>query len=857
MPFVNEPLVPDAALPGGVAFTLTVNGTGFVSGSVVNWNAAPLATTFVSGSQLTAIVPAANVAASTTASVAVSNPPPGGGVSNVEFFVVSSPATTITFTQLSLNPAVLSPLGLITADFNGDGKLDLAYLTNATTNNVIVQLGNGDGTFQPPLTYSAGTTPVQMVAADFNGDGKLDLAVVDEDDNTVSVLLGNGDGTFQPQLTVATGPNPSGIVAADFNGDGKLDLAVGSDTPDGGVFILLGNGDGTFQPYVTYGTSTCATYMAGGDFSQKGKLDLVYADCVEGEGQGLWFLQGNGDGSFQPPVSISGSPSSGVIASVMTADLNGDGRLDLITADLSAWISRLPPLPGEWIGAGAWVSLGNGDGTFQPPVQYAMATGYSSFGLAVQDFNADGILDLALANLNIGNPSPSDGTLAILLGSGDGTFQNPIDFPTPSPGGASLVAGDFNGDGKMDFAVAINSVSNAPVIVFLQGQLPIASASPTSITFTQTAVDNTSQPQTISLTNPGAATLTLISVGITGADAGDFAQTNNCGSTLAPNASCGINVTFTPTARGTRTAAVSLVDNASGSPQSIALSGTGVAPVVNLSPSSLTFPGQFVGTTGLPENVTLTNNGDAPLSISSIQASAQFAASNGCTTSLAAGVGCTISVFFDPSAAGTQTGTLTITDNAPDSPQTVQLSGVGMDFQMSSSTTSQTLTAGQTATYSLTLAPEGGLNQMVSLKCSGTPSLSACTLTPSQVTLNGTASTTVAVAVTTTAGSLAPPWKRVLPPSLTGLGRMFWLYAFLGLASVAALAGARQRRAAYLLGACLLLVMLWSACGGGAQVIHTPGTPAGTYTLDVTATVTSAATSSTLTHDFKFMLTVD
>jgi hypothetical protein len=298
-------------------------------------------------------------------------------------------------------------------------------------------------------------------------------------------------------------------------------------------------------------------------------------------------------------------------------------------------------------------------------------------------------------------------------------------------------------------------------------------------------------------------------------------------------------------------------DELRGRPQSIALSGTGVAPVANLSPSSLTFPGQFVGTTGLPENITLTNNGDVALNISSIQASAQFGTSNGCTSSLAVGINCTISVFFDPSAAGSRTGTLTITDNAPGSPPTIPLSGSGMDFAMSSSTTSDTVSAGQTANYSLTLAPEGGLNQTVNLTCSGAPSYSTCT-TPNSVTLNGTAPTTVTVSVSTAAGSLAPPWGRVAPPGLTGLRGMFWLYAFLALASLGALAGAGKRRVAYLLGACLLMVMLWSACGGGgSMVIVTPGTPAGTYMLDVSATVTSAATSSTLTHNFKFTLKVD
>jgi hypothetical protein len=404
-----------------------------------------------------------------------------------------------------------------------------------------------------------------------------------------------------------------------------------------------------------------------------------------------------------------------------------------------------------------------------------------------------------------------------------------------------------------------DNAGNSPQTVALSGTGlgTVASLSASSLTFANQLVGTASSAQPVTLQNTGNQALSITSISLTGANSGDFSLGQNCGSSLAANTSCQISVTFTPTARGTRTAAVSLVDNAADSPQSIALSGTGIAPVASLSPTSLTFPGQFVGTTGLPENVTLTNNGDVALSISSIQTSAQFGATNGCTTSLAAGVGCTISVFFDPASAGTQTGTLTITDNAPDSPQTVQLSGTGQDFQMSSSGTSDTVSAGQTANYSLTLAPEGGLNQTVSLTCSGTPSLATCALSPSSVTLNGTASAAVTVQVTTTAGSLAPPWGRVVPPDLRGLGGRFWLVALLGLASVGALAGARRRRAAYLLGACLLLVMLWSACGGGGQVVHTPGTPPGTYTLDVKATVTSTAMPASLTHDFKFTLTVD
>jgi hypothetical protein len=161
---------------------------------------------------------------------------------------------------------------------------------------------------------------------------------------------------------------------------------------------------------------------------------------------------------------------------------------------------------------------------------------------------------------------------------------------------------------------------------------------------------------------------------------GDFAQTNNCGSSLAMNTSCTINVTFTPTAAGTRTGTLSATDNASGSPQTVSLSGTGQSvgtPGASLSPASRTFAAQNVGTTSSPQAVTLTNNGTATLSIASMTASGDFAQTNNCGSSLAMNTSCTINVTFTPTAAGTRTGTLSATDNASGSPQTVSLTGTG------------------------------------------------------------------------------------------------------------------------------------------------------------------------------------
>src|SRR5947208_252357 len=148
VPLVNQPLVPAAAAPGGPGFTLTVNGTGFVSGSVVNWNANPRPTTFISGSQLTASIAAADIATAGTASVTVVNPTPGGGASNVALFQITVPAGSLAFTNVDF-PLVFQPLSLVAADFNNDGKLDLATAT-AGSDVVSVLLGKGDGSLQTP-----------------------------------------------------------------------------------------------------------------------------------------------------------------------------------------------------------------------------------------------------------------------------------------------------------------------------------------------------------------------------------------------------------------------------------------------------------------------------------------------------------------------------------------------------------------------------------------------------------------------------------------------------------------------------------------------------------------------------------
>ena len=406
----------------------------------------------------------------------------------------------------------------------------------------------------------------------------------------------------------------------------------------------------------------------------------------------------------------------------------------------------------------------------------------------------------------------------------------------------------------------IDSAADSPQIISLSGigvgPPPTVSLSPDSVAFPGQTVGTSSPPQIVMVTNNGNVAVTIASITLGGANSAEFGMSQTCGVSLAAGAECQISVTFTPAARGNFTGTITLMDNAANSPQTISLTGTGTSPTADLAPGSLTFPGQFVGTTGLPQNITLTNNGNVALTISSVQASAQFGTTNGCTNSLAAAGSCTLSVFFDPSSSGTQTGTLTVTDNATGSPQTIPLSGAGMDFGLSSSAVSASVSPGQTANYTLTVSPLGGLNRTVNLTCTGAPSLSTCTVSPSAAALNGTASAPVTVSVSTMAGSRAPPCGNHWPPLFPGPGRL--LNALLMLVGLVALTAMRKRRASYLLVASLALMMLWAACGGGGGplVQQTAGTPAGTYELTVTGTV-AGGSSASLTHTVKLNLTVN
>jgi hypothetical protein len=638
VPLLDLPLVPTSVAPGGPEFTLTLNGAGFVAGSVIRWNGQPRSTRFVSKTRLTATIPASDIAKAGTASVTVTNPGAPNLTSNVAFLSIVTPVSTVTLSGEGFATGGSAEQS-VTADFNGDGKLDVAAVNYS---QVEVLLGKGDGTFAPAVFYNAGKEPTAIAAADVNGDGKLDLLGANFGDNNVSVLLGKGDGTFGPPTNFATGTWPSGIAVADFNGDGKLDLAI---TSYENTVILLGNGDGTFQtqmPLVGQALAICV-----GDFNGDGVPDIAIALYVN---EAKVFL-GNGDGTFQQGNIYSESQND--LYSISTADVNGDGVLDLVMG----------------IYGGVAVQLGNGDGTFASPI----ITGGTEGGrTTVVDLNGDGKLDVAIA---------ASATILTMLGNGDGTF-GPASTFEGGIAGWNITAGDFNGDGAMDVLVSALgpfSFTDGSVFAALQTNGPSVLFSTADFLFPIQLEGTPSAAQSTVMTNVGQQTLDISAIGFSGSNSHDFKQINNCGPSLAVGANCTIKISFDPTSRGIRTASLLVTDNAVGHQQPVPLSGTGTW--IGFSPSSLSFGGQKKGTVSPPQTVTVTNVGSGTVTISKVYftggSTNWFLQTNNCGSSLAAGATCTVNVQFAPQEKGNVSDNLSITDNGGGSLQQIPVSGTG------------------------------------------------------------------------------------------------------------------------------------------------------------------------------------
>lgn len=399
----------------------------------------------------------------------------------------------------------------VAGDFNGDASLDLAGVGRAVT----VRLNNGAGAFGPAVDYAVGGQGQDIATGDFNGDGRLDLLVTINDPQIgLSLLAGNGDGTFGAPVNF---PNTSGfdspaVAAVDLNNDTKLDVVIAHEiacytapcVASEVISVMIGNGDGTFRPSREIQVGRGMEEIAVADYNRDGFKDLALAGT---QGQ-VYRLYGVGDGTFvQQPTLIAVVDQSFIpVTDIDAADVNGDSIQDLVAA-----------VPHN--GSRTAILIGNADGTFRTPLVLTDPGLHIPQQQAVADYNGDGFQDLALS-LGEGD----QGLMQIRNGNGDGTFQAPVQYlvppPTSSLGGIFILAADLNGDTRRDIALNIGGASPSfAVLLNSTGAAP--PPTPSAPTLLSPAQDATpAQPVALDWTDVTAAASYRIQID----DSNDFSN---------------------------------------------------------------------------------------------------------------------------------------------------------------------------------------------------------------------------------------------------------------------------------------------------------------------------------------------
>jgi hypothetical protein len=326
---------------------------------------------------------------------------------------------------------------------------------------------------------------------------------------------------------------------------------------------------------------------------------------------------------------------------------------------------------------------------------------------------------------------------------------------------------------------------------------------------------------------------------------GEFSQTNNCSSSVSGGQKCDINVVFAPTSSGAQTGTLTLSFGGTIPSQTAQLAGTSTNSTVVLAPASLVFPPQALNTTSSGQQVTITNDGNGPLTITALTTTGDFAQTNTCGAPVTPGTNCMTQVTFTPTAQGSRTGTLSIADNASGSPQIVMLSGIGGSSASlglsvaAGSSGSATVAAGATASYMLAIGG-AGMSETASLTCTGAPAGATCSV-PATVTVSASALSNFTVSVSTATRTLSvPEMFKEVPP--------FWIWGSSILALAALLRKCSGKRLRWSMAVAVpSLLLLLSSCGGSGGGTNPHGTPAGTYQLNVKATSGSTTQSITLT----------
>ncbi|GJL54609.1 MAG: hypothetical protein NPIRA02_17410 [Nitrospirales bacterium] len=468
-------------------------------------------------------------------------------------------AQNLVYTPIASTSVGRTPQAMATGDFNRDGRLDIATV-NSTSDDVSILLSNGNGTFRSAVSFGVGKIPMAIAASDLNGDDTLDLVVATSGSDQIAVFFGNGTGVFALGGSYPSGKGTTFIVLQDVDGNGSADIVTANSGrfgyyPPFSVSVLLNQGAGVFGKPTFYETDGRNGMFPTGvyvhDLTGDGHVDVAvtWSQASWRTPNGVISLLANqGDGTFALKDEIKAGLS---LSAITGADLNGDGRGDLVTTSVfsDSVIVLFQDKTGQFVNRGS------------------MKVGFSPVAVVIRDLDGDDELDLVVTNRD-------SNSISVLIGDGVATFHKAGNFGVGAVPSA-VVAEDFDLDGLPDLVSADSDSDAISVLLSGGGAIPLASMSTDSVTFEAEDAQAKSRKKTVRLSNIGLGPLHVSNIELVGKNPEAFALTDNqCAEAeLRAGTSCTMQIVFTPVSNGSHTALIRVLDNSSGSPRIVVLKG--------------------------------------------------------------------------------------------------------------------------------------------------------------------------------------------------------------------------------------------------------------------------------------------
>ena len=630
-----------------------------------------------------------------------------------------------------------------------NGPLNPGPAANLNPANLVFgnQLVNSTSSAQTVTLSNQGTAPLSISNIALSGTNAGEFAQTNNCPSGASTLAIGASCTISVTFTPsATGTRSATLVITDNDPTGSQNVPLSGTgaPPTPGATVTPAS--------VTYSSTAVGITSAAQVITVKssGTAPLSISSIgLGGTNPGDFALTSNCPGG----ANTLAAGASCTISATFTPTSTGTRSAIVIIADndpsgtqsVSLSGTGTTPTPGVTVSPSSLTYAGQVVGTTSAAKTVTVkSSGTAPLSISSMALGGTNAADFALTS----NCPSAPNTLAIGASCTINVTFTPTATGTRS---ATLAISDNDPSGTQNVALSGSGASQSAGVT----------VTPTTLTYSSQIVGTTSAAQIITVKSSGTAALSISGFALSGTAAGDYAQATNCPSganTLAAGSSCTVSVTFTPTARGTRTATLTVSTNATGTAPAVALSGTGIGPVASLSSTALTFSTTRLTTKSAAKSVTLSNKGNSILNITSIGVTGDFAQTNTCAATLAAGSTCTVSITFSPTATGTRSGTLTVIDDSVSgSTQTASLTGTGADFALAASPTSAGVKAGSPASYTITATALGGnFTWSASLACSGLPKGAKCTFSPTSLS-PGTGSASSALTVSTTSGSTGTP----------------------------------------------------------------------------------------------------